>query len=309
MQLSRWHYITAVLVAFPVVAGISFGLGKQSANSLSRSKISEPLVVITLDEENGAETQALRKSLEASETRARLIAEENEDLRLKIEEFDATIRELRLNAQAIAREKSEFEAAFNEELSKARDENVALVAELEELSNEHKRPSEIAIKETGLNSPQEQEVTLNFETSPLQESAALSRGELAVSSPTSNGNLADLGAPQPSSNPQSGALRPGTLQQGLAAYKSQDYKKAYAAWIDLAEAGVRRAQFYIGGLYIDGHGVTKDRAMAHYWLTRSSKAGYAPSDPLLTEIIDLMTEAELDAAKKLLSGRQQDLIP
>ena len=276
MQTSRWHYITAVLVAFPVVAGISFGLGKQSADSPSRSKVSEPLVVITLDEENGAETQALRKSLEASETRARLIAEENEDLRLRIEEFDATIRELRLNAQAIAREKSEFEAALNEELSKARDENVALVAELDELSNEHKRPSEIAIKETGLNSPKEQEIALNFETSPLQENAA---------------------------------LRPGTLQQGLAAYKAQDYKKAYAAWIDLAEAGVRRAQFYIGGLYIDGHGVTKDRAMAHYWLTRSSKAGYAPSDPLLTEIIDLMTEAEFDAAKKFLSGRQQDLIP
>ncbi len=72
MQLSRWHYITAVLVAFPVVAGISFGLGKQSANSLSRSKISEPLVVITLDEENGAETQGskLKSSMRQFENSA-----------------------------------------------------------------------------------------------------------------------------------------------------------------------------------------------------------------------------------------------
>ncbi|MEM7171756.1 MAG: tetratricopeptide repeat protein [Pseudomonadota bacterium] len=79
------------------------------------------------------------------------------------------------------------------------------------------------------------------------------------------------------------------LQTGLDAYRAGEYASAYKSWLPLAESGVRRAQFYLGGLYLDGHGVPKDLVQAYYWLKRSDEAGYPLSNALLSETENLMS--------------------
>ena len=53
------------------------------------------------------------------------------------------------------------------------------------------------------------------------------------------------------------------LSAGLAAYRARDYAGAVIAWLPLAERDNRMAQFYVGGLYLDGTGLPSSRVWAH----------------------------------------------
>jgi TPR repeat protein len=95
------------------------------------------------------------------------------------------------------------------------------------------------------------------------------------------------------------------LERGLLAYKAGRYEDAFAAWMPLAKDGVRRAQFYVGGLYHDGRGVSADKLEAHYWATLSQRSGYPPSDDLLDLITAEMSDAELQEARARLLATTQ----
>ena len=74
------------------------------------------------------------------------------------------------------------------------------------------------------------------------------------------------------------------LDCGVKAYRNRHYKLAYATWGPLAEDNVRRAQFYMGGLYYEGRGTNADPARSYYWLTLADKAGYPLAGPLLNRL-------------------------
>src|SRR5579864_3106357 len=61
---------------------------------------------------------------------------------------------------------------------------------------------------------------------------------------------------------------------GLDAYKKGDYTTAAKEWRPLAEQGVAAAQFNLGLLYLDGHGVPQDPAEAAKWFTKSAEQDY-----------------------------------
>jgi hypothetical protein len=92
------------------------------------------------------------------------------------------------------------------------------------------------------------------------------------------------------------------LEAGLGAFKDGEYRLAYDTWLPLAEDGVRRAQFYVGGLFLDGRGVEANIVKAHYWLSLSDQAGYPLSRPLLTKIEPEMSAEERAAAQSLLAS-------
>ena len=61
---------------------------------------------------------------------------------------------------------------------------------------------------------------------------------------------------------------------GLTAYNKGDYVTAVKEWRPLADQGVAAAQFNLGLLYLDGHGVPQDPAEAVKWFTKSAEQDY-----------------------------------
>jgi TPR repeat protein len=64
------------------------------------------------------------------------------------------------------------------------------------------------------------------------------------------------------------------FQAGLDAYKKADYVTAAKEWRPLAEEGDPLAQFNLGLLYIDGHGVPQSYAEAANWFRRAAEQDY-----------------------------------
>lgn len=61
---------------------------------------------------------------------------------------------------------------------------------------------------------------------------------------------------------------------GLKAYQSNDFATAVKEWRPLAEKGSAAAEFNLGLLYYDGHGVPQEFTEAAQWFERSADQGY-----------------------------------
>ena len=64
------------------------------------------------------------------------------------------------------------------------------------------------------------------------------------------------------------------FNNGLAAYNKGDYTTAVREWRPLADDGVAAAQFNLGLMYLDGHGVPQDPAEAVKWFKRAADQDY-----------------------------------
>ena len=64
------------------------------------------------------------------------------------------------------------------------------------------------------------------------------------------------------------------FQTGLDAYQKGDYVAAAKEWQPLAEAGDAVAQYNLGLLYLDGHGVPQNSVEAANWFRRAAEQDY-----------------------------------
>jgi len=64
---------------------------------------------------------------------------------------------------------------------------------------------------------------------------------------------------------------------GLDAYKKGDYVTAAKEWRMGADSGDAQAQFNLGLLYLDGHGVPQSYAEAAKWFHRAAEQDYGPA--------------------------------
>lgn len=290
MRSSDWTYITLALLAFVVSGGLFFylgvGYGTTTAGPQQVAK-----VIVPLD----SEADELRVELQSLKAEKQQLSEE-------------------VAALTTGRDSLEQESqAFRRE----RDHLLAVLSGGEKKLNE---PDElpfqlVAAVETPLPTAEEDD---DFEL-PAIETAA---GPQAPLSPTET-QIVRL--PEDQSTPQVRVIYPsGTtevpitlqpvpgildkdvvsqaLEAGLGAFKDGDYRLAYDTWLPLAEDGVRRAQFYVGGLFLDGRGIEANIVKAHYWLSLSDQAGYPLSRPLLTKIEAEMSAEERAAAQSLLAS-------
>lgn len=67
------------------------------------------------------------------------------------------------------------------------------------------------------------------------------------------------------------------VDDGLEAYKRGDFAAAVALWRPSAEKGDASAEFYLGLLYRNGQGVSRNEAEATAWLRKSADQGYPPA--------------------------------
>jgi TPR repeat protein len=65
------------------------------------------------------------------------------------------------------------------------------------------------------------------------------------------------------------------FQAGLDAFQKGDYTTAAKEWRPLAEEGDPMAQFNLGLMYLDGHGVPQSAAEAVNWFRRAAEQDYA----------------------------------
>ena len=92
------------------------------------------------------------------------------------------------------------------------------------------------------------------------------------------------------------------LGAGLSAYQAGNYERAYVTWFPLARYGIRRAEFYIGGLLMEGRGVESDNVRAYYWLKRAVTKGYPAAQPLLVELTSRMNADEMKRVEQLIAS-------
>lgn len=65
------------------------------------------------------------------------------------------------------------------------------------------------------------------------------------------------------------------FQAGLDAYQKGDYVEAAKQWRPLADQGDDVAQYNLGLLYLDGHGVPQSVTEAANWFRRAAEQDYA----------------------------------
>ncbi len=73
----------------------------------------------------------------------------------------------------------------------------------------------------------------------------------------------------------------GPVEDGAVAFKGGYYATALRLWWPLAEQGNASAQFFVGAMYENGHGVTQDYTEAVKWYRRAAEQGDATAQSFL----------------------------
>ena len=66
-----------------------------------------------------------------------------------------------------------------------------------------------------------------------------------------------------------------SYEEGLQAAQNGDYHRAYAIWKPMADAGVSRAQYALGLMHENGHGVELNYHQARAWYKKAAVQGDA----------------------------------
>jgi uncharacterized protein len=88
-----------------------------------------------------------------------------------------------------------------------------------------------------------------------------------------------------------------SAQEGINAYAHQDYQKAYAILLPLAERGDAQAQTLVGFMFAHGWGVPQNFVAAAAWYRRSSAQGDARAQYLLGLMYDKGQGVAVDAVE------------
>ena len=86
-----------------------------------------------------------------------------------------------------------------------------------------------------------------------------------------------------------------TVREGIIAYARQDYRKAFAILLPLAERGDAQAQTLVGFMFAHGRGVPQNFVAAAAWYRRSSEQGNSRAQYLLGLMYDKGQGVPVDA--------------
>ena len=286
MRRSDWPYIVLTLAVFAISGGLFYSIGKRDGYRDIPPVAEGPIVVVPLDEEADALIEELaRKEDELAESRSEVDALSN-----RVESLQRTTEILKESTAMLGEQKATAQRFYAMEMERS----ASLLGSVNSLERT------IALLKEDVTARDESiaalEARLSSEGAPASILALDAKEEPDEASSSDSIQFVTVEDESDGSADQS-------IDTGLEAYKDGRYEEAFEVWLPLAKKGVRRAQFYVGGLYHEGRGVPSDKVTAHYWLSLSDKAGYHRSRALLNEVAAGMSEDELDAAEKLLKAR------
>ncbi|MDN5863966.1 MAG: sel1 repeat family protein [Gammaproteobacteria bacterium] len=102
------------------------------------------------------------------------------------------------------------------------------------------------------------------------------------------------------------------FQNGLQAFLSKDYAKAFSIFLPLAKKGNVYAQVALGAMYARGNGVPQDTTKAIYWWHKAAAQGAYGAQYNLAQMYDLGRGIQEDNAKAAYWYRKaaaQGLVP
>jgi len=311
MRSSDWPYVVLTIAVFAISGSLFYTVGKRDAMRQGAAA-GQPMVIIPIDADSDElrETLALRvKELERSGERTAELTRQIESLRQSEARLKSENAKQAEQAAAQVAAAQALNAQQEEELDALASTATALDASIEILERElDNRRDKIAALEADLRAPAATVEEIKTVTVIDASSGASTNVSTDVSTdePTDEPSVRDdQTSPLAGSPPLDDVQVASNLERGLLAYKAGRYEDAFATWMPLAKDGVRRAQFYVGGLYHDGRGVSADKLEAHYWATLSQRSGYPPSDDLLDLITAEMSDAELQEARARLLATTQ----
>jgi len=79
----------------------------------------------------------------------------------------------------------------------------------------------------------------------------------------------------------------------------QDYQQAFHWFLRAAEQGNAAGQNHLGLMYFKGEGVEKDYVQSYKWALLAAEQGMDPAIQALTMLEEVLTPAQIDAAKRL----------
>jgi peptidoglycan hydrolase-like protein with peptidoglycan-binding domain len=93
---------------------------------------------------------------------------------------------------------------------------------------------------------------------------------------------------------------------GSAAFNNGNYARAYQEYKQSADAGNSVAQFMMGRLYAEGHGVVQDKATAYMWYDLSASNGNNRAIAARDAVAAQMDSGEIDHAQELATAWRAD---
>lgn len=89
----------------------------------------------------------------------------------------------------------------------------------------------------------------------------------------------------------------------------QDYRRAYAIWIEDARNGHAPAQFMVAEMNHQGQGVKQDYAAAWAWFNLALEQGYKLASDSIFELSNKMSSQQKQRGKQLLSDYRKQIKP
>jgi uncharacterized protein len=99
-----------------------------------------------------------------------------------------------------------------------------------------------------------------------------------------------------------GPAAAGAFEDGVLAYKADDYATAARLWLPMAEAGNTGAQYNVGRLYYYGQGVVRDPVEACKWFLLAADRDNAEAKRALIMLYPMLTRDQIATA----TGRAND---
>ena len=87
-----------------------------------------------------------------------------------------------------------------------------------------------------------------------------------------------------------------SVKDGVEAYHSGEYQRAFEIWQNLAKTGHAKAQFHLGGMLFEGRIGSPDIKKARYWLNKATAQQYRPAFELLEAIETSVQNVDIDTS-------------
>lgn len=97
-----------------------------------------------------------------------------------------------------------------------------------------------------------------------------------------------------------------TIENAYEHYIGKNYEQALTDFKVLASLGNKDAQYLLGAMYANGHGVKKDKVEAYAWMSLASSKGNPDAINGIDTLSKMMNKSEISSANKRILVLQQD---